>query len=133
MFKLIDYSIAIERLITFLFKKTRFSKKYLWKGNQNPMKFWLDDVRQAPPGYVWVHSVNIMKTYIELCEKNAMDIDLLDLDHDMGDFEKDGGDGIKLIDWLIERETFYPIKLHTMNPVGRMNMMLTISRYWPKN
>ena len=41
-----------------------------------------------------------------------------------------GGDGIKLLDWLAERETYYPIALHTMNPVGRENMQRLINRCW---
>lgn len=24
--------------------------------------------------------------------------------------------------WLAERETFYPVEIHTANPVGRANM-----------
>ena len=54
----------------------------------------------------------------------------LDLDHDLGDYAKDGGDGIELVKWLIETERFYPISLHTMNPVGRDNMLALIDRYW---
>ena len=96
------------------------------------MKFWLDDHRQAPPGYVWAHSVNILKVYIDLCEKNMIEIEILDLDHDMGDFAKDGGDGIKIIDWLIEKQAFYPINIHTLNPVGRFNMQAAINRNWPE-
>ena len=55
---------------------------------------------------------------------------MIDCDHDLGDYYPDGGDGIKLIDWLAERGTYYPIRLHTMNPVGRENMRRTIDRYW---
>lgn len=57
-------------------------------------------------------------------------IEYIDCDHDLGDYAAFGGDGIKLLDWFIERETFYPIKLHTANPVGRANMERTIKRYW---
>lgn len=42
----------------------------------------------------------------------------------------DGGDGIKLLDYLAETEQYYPVKLHTMNPVGRENMQRLINRYW---
>ena len=45
-------------------------------------------------------------------------------------WHSDGEDGIKLIDWLVERKTYYPVKLHTMNPVGRENMQREIDRYW---
>ena len=58
------------------------------------------------------------------------EVEILDLDHDLGDFCNDGGDAIKLLDWLAERGTFYPVKLHTANPVGRANMERMLARYW---
>ncbi len=96
------------------------------------MKIWLDDVRPAPEGFVLCKSVNEAIKTIEEAERNHIEIELLDLDHDLGDYFPDGGDGIKLLDWLCERQTFYPVELHTMNPVGRDNMMRTIRRYWQK-
>ena len=50
--------------------------------------------------------------------------------HDLGDYFPDGGDGIKLLDWLCERQTFYHIALHMANPVGRDNMLRLIKRHW---
>ena len=94
------------------------------------VKIWLDDVRPAPQGYYWFKSVNQTITYIEDCEKNGLTIELLDLDHDLGEYAIDGGDGIKLVDWLAETKRFYKINLHTMNPVGRENMQREIDRYW---
>ena len=49
---------------------------------------------------------------------------------EVGDYASDGGDGIKLLDWLVERGTLYQIKLHTANPVGRDNMKRVINRFW---
>ena len=63
-------------------------------------------------------------------EKNGIEIEVLDLDHDLGDFANQGGDAIKLLDWLVERETFYPVEIHTANPVGRANMESVLARYW---
>ncbi len=94
------------------------------------MKIWLDDIREAPGGDILCHSVNEAKRLIEEHEKQTA-IEVIDCDHDLGDYYPDGGDGIKLIDWLAERGTYYPIRLHTMNPVGRENMQRTIDRYWP--
>ena len=94
------------------------------------MKIWLDDLRKAPSGYVLAKSVNDAKRLIEYYESENVEIELLDLDHDLGDFYSDGGDGINLLDWLVERQTFYPIELHTMNPVGRENMLRILRRYW---
>ncbi len=91
------------------------------------MKIWLDDIRPAPEGYVWCKSVNSAKRIIESAGEPIL---LIDCDHDLGDYAYDGGDGIKLLDWLVENECFYPIRLHTMNPVGRENMLRMIRRYW---
>lgn len=90
---------------------------------------WLDDVRPAPSGFYGVRSVNEAKIAILRAEAEGMTI-YLDLDHDLGDYAKDGGDGIELVKWLAETERRYPVNLHTMNPVGRQNMMAIIERYW---
>lgn len=96
------------------------------------MKLWVDDVRPAPDGYLWCKSVNEAKKLIEDAEiqtevPRMIDCDfrfsLLDLDHDAGDYASDGGDYIKLLDWLEETGRNYPIRIHSMNPVGRQNMI----------
>ncbi|SEA17329.1 hypothetical protein SAMN05216349_10616 [Oribacterium sp. KHPX15] len=95
------------------------------------MKIWVDDLRPVPTGYEWAKSVNQAISLIKKAEENHELIEILDLDHDLGDYYLDGGDAIKLLDWLAERETFYPISIHTANPVGRANMERMIRRYWP--
>ena len=105
------------------------------------MKLWIDDVRQAPEGYELCNSVNdaiAMIEYIEILKRNAIehdfgwaieeDIELIDIDHDAGDYAWDGGDYIKLLDWLEETGRNYPIRIHSMNPVGRENMRAIIRR-----
>lgn len=98
------------------------------------MKLWLDDIRPIPKGYTHhAFSVNQAKFMIESAEelfKFGETIEVIDCDHDLGDYASDGGDGIKLLDWLVERGTFYPIRLHTANPVGRDNMQRVINRFW---
>ena len=96
------------------------------------MKIWVDDLRPVPTGYEWAKSVNQAISIIKKAEENHELIEILDLDHDLGDYYLDGGDAIKLLDWLAERETFYPIRIHTVNPVGRANMERMIKRYWGK-
>lgn len=54
------------------------------------MKIWLDDLRPAPGGYVWCRSVNEAIRFIKSTES---EIELIDCDHDLGDYAKDGGDG----------------------------------------
>lgn len=94
------------------------------------MRIWLDDIREAPEGFVHAHSVNEAKTLVIECENIGEDIELLDLDHDLGDYYDQGGDAIRLLDWLAERGAFYPVRIHTSNPVGRANMQRLLERYW---
>ena len=94
------------------------------------MKLWIDDVRPAPEGYRWLKSVNQAKEAIEVFESftSLFDIEIIDLDHDAGDYANDGGDYIKLLDWLEETGRNYPIHIHSMNPVGIQNMRVIIQK-----
>ena len=94
------------------------------------MKLWLDDLRPVPYGYEGAKSVNEAKKLIQEAEHNGIEIEALDLDHDLGDYADQGGDAIRLLDWLAERGTFYPVEFHTANPVGRANMERILARYW---
>lgn len=93
------------------------------------MKLWIDDVRPAPEGYVWCTTVNQAKSVIE--DEDAIyvsGIELIDIDHDAGNYAEFGGDYIKLLDWLEETGRNYPIRIHSMNPVGVENMRRIIQR-----
>jgi hypothetical protein len=102
------------------------------------MKLWVDDIRPAPHGYFHAYSVEQAKTIIkmmETCDNNTWSLnddtyklELIDIDHDAGDYEYDGGDYIKLLDWLEETKRNYPIRIHSMNPVGVSNMRAIIER-----
>jgi hypothetical protein len=106
------------------------------------MKLWIDDVRPAPEGYVWCHSVYRVIKEIELFEMNLFDeyyihntpfeklpkIEVIDIDHDAGEYFQYGGDYIKLLDWLEETGRNYPIHIHSMNPVGVQNMRAIIQK-----
>ena len=94
------------------------------------MKLWLDDLRPVPYGYEGAKSVNEAKKLIQEAEHNGIEIEALDLDHDLGDYADQGGDAIRLLDSLAERGTFYPVEIHTANPVGRANMERILARYW---
>ncbi len=96
------------------------------------MKIWVDDLRPIPEGYECAKSVNQAIALVEKAETDGEVVELLDLAHDLGDFYTDGGDAIKILDWLAERGTFYPVRIHTANPVGRENMERMIARYWPE-
>lgn len=120
------------------------------------MKLWVDDMRPVPDGYILCKSVNETKSLIERCESTVAkaeelahkeflkrnyknrnsfyqvakryEIELIDVDHDAGDYANDGGDYIKLLDWLEETGRNYPIRIHSMNPVGIENMRRIIQR-----
>lgn len=98
------------------------------------MRLWLDDVRPAPEGYVWCKSVNKAKEAIEVFEAFSKlspilsPIELIDIDHDAGDYAQYGGDYIRLLDWLEETGRNYPIRIHSQNPVGVANMRRIIER-----
>ena len=108
------------------------------------MKLWLDDVRPAPEGYVWYKSVNEAKNaivdananFVQSCKSGLPNegllIDFISLDHDAGQYASDGGDYIRLLDWI---EWLYQGKIphikfhiHSMNPVGAANMRAIIQR-----
>ena len=108
------------------------------------MKIWIDDVRPAPNGYVWCNSVNDAIDTIKLREARIenilrgytpsetrmkdLSIQVIDIDHDAGDYACYGGDYIKLLDWLEETGRNYPIRIHSQNPVGVQNMRAIIQR-----
>ena len=102
------------------------------------MKLWVDDVRPCPhTDGSWFHarSVNQAKGWIktfEMWNNEVFDIEcpleVIDIDHDAGEFAKDGGDYIRLLDWLEETGRSYPIHIHSMNPVGVQNMRRIIEK-----
>ena len=112
-------------------KNLRFLKEMIER--MQFMRIWVDDVRSAPEGYVWCKSVQEAKDTVLMLElyatvNESYKVELIDLDHDAGDYAYDGGDYIKLLDWLEETERNYPIRIHSMNPVGVENMRRIIRR-----
>jgi hypothetical protein len=97
------------------------------------MKIWVDDIRPAPEGFIWCQSTN---EALRLIVPNISDVEILHLDHDMGDTF--GGDAIIILDELerkahrdnnfaeaVRKITF---KLHSANPVGVANMRSVIQK-----
>ena len=82
---------------------------------QKHIELFLDDIREAPPGWDVVRTVQEFKDYIL---KHGVQ-DKIAFDHDLGT-EETGYDAAK---WLVDME--YEIKsfiAHSANPVGRKNI-----------
>jgi hypothetical protein len=96
------------------------------------MKLWIDDTRRPPVDYIWCQTVDQAKSAIMMYERNMSDDEIIiDLDHDAGAFVYGGGDYIKLLDWLEEKgivDTGYTFHIHSINPVGVMNMRRIIKK-----
>ena len=107
------------------------------------VNLWIDDIRPAPEGFVWCKSVNEAKdivtkvlsefrrSYEAGSPNEDLFIDVIDLDHDAGDYQKDGGDYIRFLDWcewLGGDVINWRFHIHSMNPVGVENMRRIIKR-----
>ena len=57
------------------------------------MKIWLDDIRPAPEGFTLAQSVNEAIALIEKAEIEGAGIELIDCDHDLGDYSPMEGMG----------------------------------------
>lgn len=103
-----------------------------WESSQK-YRIWVDDIRQCPTGYLPFKSVNeFIKWYEDGVKRNPefyKQIVVLDLDHDAGDYQKDGGDYIRILDFLeFEGVPNLTVRIHSANPVGVKNMRNIIQR-----
>lgn len=113
------------------------------------MKLWIDATRPAPEGYIWVKSVNEAKYAIkgfidfqnfmlsyDLERINNMAVrkycaqyliafyksdDILDMGYDAGEYVNEGGNYIKLLEWLEEIGEEFPIHIHSQNIHSQSN------------
>lgn len=97
---------------------------------------YLDDVRETPSERFWkrTYSVNQTKDLIKYCENDGLDDGfVISLDHDLGEYSKDGGDAIELVKWLIETGRTgedITLEFHTSNVVGLANMYALYKGYF---
>ena len=90
------------------------------------IKIWVDDLRPVPSGYIGFKTVN--ETIDFLSKSDPSLVAVLDLDHDAGDYYPQGGDYIKILDWLEYKQISIPISIHSGNSVGIKNMMRIIAK-----
>ena len=97
------------------------------ENTKKKLRFWVDDTRPAPEGYYLALTTNSMIQMIREVRspecRSYMEIEVIDLDHDAGDYANEGGDYIKILEWM-EKEGIndIPVRFHSMNPVGVQNM-----------
>lgn len=88
------------------------------------MKVFLDDVRKTPNG--WHRTYNCQET-IEFLKNNK--VDLLSLDHDLGEnLDFDGYNVLLWIEEMVYTTDYKPptIVIHSSNPSGVQKMILAI-------
>lgn len=74
------------------------------------MKLWVDDLRPAPPGWVWVKHAS---EAIDILPKT--DVSDIALDHDLGFDETTRS----VVLFMAERNIWPRVHILTANPVGR--------------
>lgn len=97
------------------------------------MKLWLDDVRPAPEGWVWVKSVAEAKEQILAWANDGEEWTHASLDHDLGADPSAGllargssrdGSGYDLVEWMCD-ESRLPteaVTIHSWNSTGARRM-----------
>jgi hypothetical protein len=91
------------------------------------VKLWLDDCRPAPKGWTWHLHVDNMIEDIEWLMRHGDTIEMISLDNDLGELEKEG---YKVLDWLesLQIPIEFGINIHSANPVARDRMRAVIQR-----
>jgi len=89
------------------------------------MKIWLDDVRKAPEGWVWLDR---SQSVIDLIEHNLVEVTDISLDFDLGYDDC----GLNVLLWL-EAQQFVnkvlpKIYIHSLNPVGHKQMQQVLEK-----
>ena len=109
------------------------------------MKLWIDDVRPAPEGYIWVKSVNETWDIINSCYardffEDEIECIEISLDHDASNkYFNYGGDYIEIlnkleycantsVDWDQYIRKYIVFHIHSANPVGVENMRRIIRK-----
>lgn len=101
------------------------------------MKLWLDDLRPAPAGWVWVKTVKAAKTALK-----QNHVEVASLDHDLGgdptnDKDENNENGMALMNWLelchMQDRKHWPDKIiiHSVNPYASFQMYEVARRYVP--
>jgi len=95
------------------------------------MKIWLDDIRPAPDGWLWLKDA----TQFSVVYKDHLDeITHISFDHDLGDTSDPEITGYTCLCWVEKiwwndvTYTLPVLTVHSANPVGRSKMQKLIDR-----
>lgn len=90
--------------------------------------FYLDDERGVPAGHdmILVTDYQSMIKIIDMCVQHNMEF-AIDFDHDLGDPYYSG---YTIAKYIVEHQIpMTKFHLHSMNPVGRMNIQQLLTHY----
>ena len=91
------------------------------------LKLWVDDLREPPEGFLWFKTTKSVLDFLEWNGSKA--VSLFDLDHDAGDFVSEGGDYVRILDFLdFSGAKDVIVHIHSANPVGANNMRRIITK-----
>lgn len=89
-------------------------------------KLWVDDERKIPNGYdCWAHTYNEAVDVINTQISPTLHSLFIDFDHDLGE----GKSGYDFAKWLLENGYCGQFAIHSMNPVGAMNIRQLLIHY----
>lgn len=110
------------------------------------VRLWHDDVRPAPPGWLWARTNDQAKAVFK-----EQDVVECSLDHDLGLHEveipedpeslldiitlqgRGGETGYDLVNWMVVEDIFPSvITIHSWNPEGAMAMAKRLARFAPE-
>lgn len=93
-------------------------------------KLYLDDLRPAPEGFIWVKNFEEFTSYIAYYRMPGF----ISFDHDLGE-EKSGYDCAKwLVEFCMNREVPLPdFAVHSQNPVGKENIQALLDNFKKHN
>lgn len=97
------------------------------------MKIWLDDVALAPSDHVHIRSISEIKDFIDVMESKGLIVETIDCRNELCNFDKSSGEGVEFLDWLLEREPVYNVKVHTCSSFKDTKVVKVLERLRNKN
>lgn len=101
------------------------------------INIWLDDIRSAPEGFIWVKNVTELINLYNKCVLDTKEqIGVISLDNDLGEGMSEG---YEFLDYIEPRIILAgdplpkEIRVHSANPVARKRMQQVIDILYSKD